>query len=77
MDKDVILTVVVCATQIALALLGQNIRTTVKSMRRQQSAHNLFLNQIRDRLEGLPELPDMPTMRDAQLSVGAPRHERT
>jgi len=76
MDKDILLTLIICITQLGLAWLGRNIHNNVKAVKRQQSAHNLFLGQIRDRLDGW-NIPGLPKMRDAQDTFGVPRHERT
>jgi len=76
MDKDILLTLIICITQLGLAWLGRNIHNNVKAVKRQQSAHNLFLGQIRDRLDGW-NIPGLPHMRDAQNQFGVSRHERT
>ena len=76
MDKDVILTLIICTTQLGLAWLGRNIHSGIKAVKRQQSAHNLYLCQVRDRLDGW-NIPGLPSMRKAQETFGVPRHERT
>lgn len=75
MDKEVVLTIVVCATQIALALIGTKMRKDIKAVRRQQSVHNLYLGQVRDHLNN-PDA-ELPTMRRVQEQLGVPRHARS
>jgi hypothetical protein len=75
-DKDIILTLIVSITQLGLAWMGTKIHSGVKAVRRQQSAHNLYLCQVRDRLDGW-NIPGLPNMRQAQDTFGVARHERT
>lgn len=75
MDKEVLLTAITCITQIILTCLGVRMHATVRGMRRQQTAHNVYLDLLGAKLENY--VPELPTMRQAQEIARVPRHART
>lgn len=74
MDNEVLLTAITCTTQIILAVIGLQVHRNVRGMRRQQTAHNVYLDLLGAKLENF--IPDLPTMRQAQEIAGVPRHAR-
>lgn len=74
MDKEVLLTAITCATQVILAILGVRVHRNIRGMRRQQTAHSVYLDLLAGQLEKY--VPELPTMRQAQEIAGVPRHAR-